>query len=342
MSTLMLSPCLYATGFGGVQRSGQLAWEALRESGRMLCFGRGCELRHGWHFCYRSKWRAALGAVIRRGQTDRILIWHLGLVKLLPLAASGRRRVYQFLHGVECWKRVDRLTERLLDRVHLFLSNSDYTWARFVDLNPRFRGRPHKTVALGLGDEGEPVRPPKARAAVIAGRMDRREDYKGHRQLIRIWPEVISRVPGAELWVIGEGDLRPDLEALSGRNGVRERIRFFGPVSEQEKESLLRSAACLAMPSRGEGFGLVYLEAMRLGRPCLVSTHDAGQEVVRPPEAGLAADVDDPRELAHALCRLLQDGPEWQAWSEQARKRYLSAFTARHFQARLLQALDAG
>jgi glycosyltransferase involved in cell wall biosynthesis len=96
------------------------------------------------------------------------------------------------------------------------------------------------------------------------------------------------------------------------------------------------------MPSRGEGFGLVYLEAMRLGRPCLVSTHDAGQEVVRPPEAGLAADVDNPRELANALCRLLEDGPEWQAWSEQARKRYLSAFTARHFQARLLQALDAG
>ena len=338
----MLSPCLYAPGFGGVQKSGQLAWEALRESGRMLCFGPGCQTRHGEHVCYRSKWRAAWGAIARRGPTDRILVWHLGMLKLVPLAVSGPRRLYQFLHGVECWKRVDRLTEKLLERVHLFLTNSDYTWERFVELNPRFRAHAHTTVALGLGEEEEPAAPPKTRAAVIAGRMDRREDYKGHRQLIRIWPEVLSRIPDAELWVIGDGDLRPDLEALSGNNGIRERIRFFGPVSDQEKESLLRSAACLAMPSRGEGFGLVYLEAMRLGRPCLVSTCDAGREVVQPPEAGLAADPDNPRELADALCSLLREGPQWETWSQRARRRYRSTFTARHFQMRLLQALSAG
>lgn len=96
---------------------------------------------------------------------------------------------------------------------------------------------------------------------------------------------------------------------------------------------------CLALPSRGEGFGLVYLEAMRMGRPCLVSTLDAGREVVNPPEAGLAADPDDLRELTDAACELLNAGPQWERWSDQARRRYEATFTAEDFQNRLLAAL---
>jgi phosphatidylinositol alpha-1,6-mannosyltransferase len=113
-------------------------------------------------------------------------------------------------------------------------------------------------------------------------------------------------------------------------------------VPDAEKERLLRRARCLALPSRGEGFGLVYLEAMRLGRPCLVSSLDAGREVVNPPEAGLAADPRRPAELAAAVARLLAaSDPEWRAWSAQARARYERGFTAAHFQERLVEALTA-
>jgi glycosyltransferase involved in cell wall biosynthesis len=93
------------------------------------------------------------------------------------------------------------------------------------------------------------------------------------------------------------------------------------------------------MPSRGEGFGLVYLEAMRLGRPCLVSNCDAGREVVNPPEAGLAVDPADASSLADGVCRLLADGPEWHRLSQAARRRYEREFTAEHFQRRLIAAL---
>ena len=70
-----------------------------------------------------------------------------------------------------------------------------------------------------------------------------------------------------------------------------------------------------------------------------MSTLDAGREVVNPPEAGLAADVDKPGALADAVCRLLSAGPEWAAWSRRARERYEAHFTAKHFQARLADAL---
>jgi glycosyltransferase involved in cell wall biosynthesis len=83
----------------------------------------------------------------------------------------------------------------------------------------------------------------------------------------------------------------------------------------------------------------VYLEAMRLGRPCLVSDCDAGREVVRPPEAGLAVDPADSGALVDVLVRLLGDGDEWRGWSEAGRRLYETNFTARHYQNRLVKTL---
>jgi phosphatidylinositol alpha-1,6-mannosyltransferase len=170
--------------------------------------------------------------------------------------------------------------------------------------------------------------------------MCRSEDYKGHRQVIEAWPTVLARVPDAQLWIVGEGDLRPDLEQLAVVKGVEGNVRFWGALSDAEKEKLIASCRCLVMPSRGEGFGLVYLEAMRLGRPCLVSTFDAGREVVNPPEAGLAVDPGDTRQVAEAICRLLSHTPECSQWSVQARRRYESNFTAEKFQNRLISAIS--
>jgi phosphatidylinositol alpha-1,6-mannosyltransferase len=170
--------------------------------------------------------------------------------------------------------------------------------------------------------------------------MEKGEDYKGHRELIEAWVDVRRHVPGAELWIVGDGGLRLELEAVAASR-CPDGVRFWGWVPEEDKERLLRSARCLAMPSRGEGFGLAYLEAMRVGTPCLVSTLDAGREVVAPPEAGLAVNPRSTGDLVEALCRLLSPSLQWDAWSEGARRRYESRFTARHFQERLLEALDS-
>jgi phosphatidylinositol alpha-1,6-mannosyltransferase len=164
--------------------------------------------------------------------------------------------------------------------------------------------------------------------------MSRAEQYKGHRELIAAWPEVLQRIPGAQLWIAGDGDLRPDLEQLTHQQSLRASVRFWGQVSEEEKERLILASRCLLLPSRGEGFGLVYAEAMRLGRPCLVAPIGAGSELVQPPSAGLAADPAKTDDLVDAVCRLMTPGPSWDSWSRNAQERYESAFTSFHFQQR--------
>jgi phosphatidylinositol alpha-1,6-mannosyltransferase len=173
----------------------------------------------------------------------------------------------------------------------------------------------------------------------MIGRLSRNEDYKGHREMIHAWPRVLAAMSNAELWIVGDGDLRPELERLAETLGISRRVNFFRAVPDTRKEDLLQRCRVLALPSRGEGFGLVYLEAMRLGRPCLVSRLDAGIEVVNPPEAGLAADVHDPAQLAASVLQLLTPGPEWDQMSARARRRYETHFTACHFEQRLLAAL---
>ena len=322
---------------GGVQASGRDAWQGIvnQIGEQRACF-----------FGYQpgaSKARAAFAALAKRRQGGILLVWHLHLLKLAPLLAGAAARVVVFLHGIEAWRRQDPITRWALGKVNLFLSNSDHTWERFAAFNPAFCATHHETVHLGAGTSLEtmPAAPAAKPIALMLGRIMRSEDYKGHRQLIEAWPRVLEMSPDAELWIAGDGDLRPGLEQLALTRGLGSRVRFWGCISEEQKERFIAQCRCLAMPSRGEGFGLVYLEAMRLGRPCLVSDRDGGREVVNPPEAGLAIDPDDPHQLAAATARLLRAGSEWDKWSEQARHRYESQFTAQHFRERLNAALFA-
>ena len=347
---LCVCPGLGAGG-GGIQLSCQIAWRGLTEHLRrrgetagLFVFGdadaddvgRG----GGRVAVARSKWRAAWAALARRWRAPVVCLWHVGLLRLLPFFRPRSARVVLVLNGIEAWRPFGFWTRRLLRRVDLFVSISEHTRAQFLRWHPELADRPHQVVYLGLGDVADEAPPPAAPpAALILGRMARGEDYKGHRELIEAWPRVWQRTPDAELWVAGDGDLRPELEQLAARSGVAEGVRFLGRVSEADKQALLRRCRCLAMPSRGEGFGLVYLEAMRLGRPCLVSDCDAGREVVAPPEAGLAIDPADAAAMADALIRLLGDDDEWRSWSEAARRRYAAHFTARHYQERLVRVL---
>jgi phosphatidylinositol alpha-1,6-mannosyltransferase len=334
---------------GGIETSGRLAWEPFArqtDKNQLLCYsptGGREETDSIAGACYvGSRSQAVLAAIQSRRLFRLVLIWHVDLLKLLPFIRARSARVALFLHGVEVWKRPTALTRQLLKRVDLFLPNTDFTWGKFVSFNPEFARAARKTVHLGIEEPdiaatSLPGEPP---AALMIGRMLVGERYKGHKEMIAAWPRVLARQPGAQLWIVGPGPLGPELGRNASDAGLGESVRVFGPVTEEAKKDLLRRCRCLALPSRGEGFGLVYLEAMRLGRPCLVSDVDAGREVVSPPVAGLAVNPEDSAALTEATCRLLQDGPEWDRWSEQGRRRYEERFTASHFQQRLIDALS--
>jgi phosphatidylinositol alpha-1,6-mannosyltransferase len=174
------------------------------------------------------------------------------------------------------------------------------------------------------------------RFAVAIGRMDCGERYKGFDELIRIWPRVERVHPEFKLVLIGDGSDRQRLQSLAG--DVKASVVFTGGIDDELRDCFLRNCAALCLPSRGEGFGLVYLEAMRLSKPVLAGSTDAGREVVADGQTGRTVSGQDPEELLAGILDVL--GERGKALGLAGRERFLEHFSYPRFYERFTGQLE--
>jgi glycosyltransferase involved in cell wall biosynthesis len=151
------------------------------------------------------------------------------------------------------------------------------------------------------------------RVLLTVARMSASERYKGHDVVLRALPSVLARIPNLTYAVAGDGDDRPRLERLARELGVAEYVLFTGQVSDSELAALYRRCEVFALPARtviddhdpkGEGFGIVFLEAMAFGKPVVGPNYGAPTELIRHGETGLLVDPEDPTSVAAALVNL--------------------------------------
>jgi phosphatidylinositol alpha-1,6-mannosyltransferase len=182
--------------------------------------------------------------------------------------------------------------------------------------------------------------PVKGQRVLVVGRMEALEAYKGHHELLSAWPYVLSIVPNARLEIVGKGSLVPKLKKLASNLGIEHAVEFKGFVSETELAELYRQATAFALPSRGEGFGLVYIEAMKNGLPVIASIHDAGSEIVVNGETGILVDLDAPGCLGEAIVRILSEPLLAAQLGAAGKRRFERHFTSEAFEQRLLSELN--
>jgi phosphatidyl-myo-inositol dimannoside synthase len=344
---MMLVSVISGAGFGGIQMVNRLMSDAINQAeirGTIISLhdSPDAEWRHQWtdSFCAGgSKTRFLLAALSHRRHARRSVI----IVSHINLAAVGRMvkhitgaRLYAFAHGVEAWRPLpaDALWGmRACDRV---LTNSRFTLGKFREANPTLSAIPGQVIYLParkLGNSnGTPVRKDGTGPRVlIVGRLWGRGLVKGQRQLIEIWPEVVKEFPEAELLIVGDGEGRCEFEELARQRGVVNRVRFTGEIADGELETLYASSDIYAMPSCGEGFGLVFAEAMSHGLPCIASRLDAGSEVVTDGETGIHVAPDSHEELLGALRKLLRDESLRRRMGEAARRRAKDLFSLDRF-----------
>jgi glycosyltransferase involved in cell wall biosynthesis len=175
--------------------------------------------------------------------------------------------------------------------------------------------------------------------ALIVSRLAAGERYKGHDQLIAAWPSVVREVSNAQLVIAGDGDDAGRLRQRARDSGAGAAILFAGFAAPDVLAELFARCRLFAMPSRGEGFGVVYLEAMRAARPCLASRVDGGGEIVVDGVTGLLVDPGNQGELSAALVRLHRDPVLARRMGEAGRQRCEERYRFEHFQTRLWQRL---
>jgi glycosyltransferase involved in cell wall biosynthesis len=250
------------------------------------------------------------GALARLARaTDAALIHANGSRAMAYTAAAGRSRGRPTLWHVRVADR-DGLVDRVLCALATAIIATSravarrFPWAgakvrlvpNGVDLE-RFAPRPQSgalRASLGL--------PPSAPVAVSVGRH---VPEKGYRHLVDATALVERARPGVHWVLVGDGELRGQLEAQARRLGLGSRVHFTG--WRDDVADVLALADVFVLPSESEGFGRVLVEAMAMGRAVVATAVGGVPDVVVAGETGLLVRPADPVALADAVQALLAD-----------------------------------
>ena len=271
-----------------------------------------------WKAPYKSKAGFALASAAEaiRFRPDVIISGLIGFGGLaVPLAKLTGARLWSVTHGWEAWTAgpwADNWGLRssdMITSVSRFTRDKLLSWldrpSELVELLPntidltRFEPSPrpqHLVERYTVADK---------KVLVTIGRLAAIDAYKGQDRIIRLMRELNERCGPVHYIIAGDGDDRPRLEALVSELAVQEFVTFAGFISNEDIEGLYHLADAFVMPSTGEGFGIVYLEAMACGCPVVAGNRDGSVDALADGELGELVDPDDASALADAIERTL-------------------------------------
>jgi phosphatidyl-myo-inositol dimannoside synthase len=139
------------------------------------------------------------------------------------------------------------------------------------------------------------------------GRPETGERYKGIDEVLEAMPRLKEAIPDLGYLIVGDGTDRARLEGKAAALGVKDSVIFPGYIAEAEKADHYRLADAFVMPSDGEGFGFVFLEAMACGIPAVGSKTDGGKEALRDGMLGRIVDPTNAAELDDAILKAVRE-----------------------------------
>lgn len=342
---------------GGIQRFNQLLCRAFDElapelgyTGTVLVLGEtvtdyeqlGAPWQHLKFVAGGGKQRisAAAVAICARRRPELLLIGHVGMAPIglacIPFVRGG----YCFVaHGFEVWS-IPQWSRRLAAR-HAAgaLAVSRYTGDKLAEEtgldSRRIRLLPNALeprLNAVTEDEVQERVPPEL---LSVARLSAKEGEKGIDHVIRVLPRILELHPGLVYRVVGKGTDKPRLVELARTLGVAHHVIFEQNLSDDDLVDRYRSCAAFVMPSGQEGFGIVFLEAMRFARPCIGGNVGGTPEVIENGRTGLLVPFGDLGALERALKRLLSDPDLRLEMGRRGRQRVRDHFVYDVFKARV-------
>ncbi|MBP0016473.1 MAG: glycosyltransferase [Cyanobacteria bacterium SBLK] len=220
-------------------------------------------------------------------------------------------------HGTEVWDIKQTSLQNALQRADRILAVSNYTRDRLlaeqnldsqhVSLLPntfdaeRFQPAPKPAYLLQryhLAAE-QPV-------ILTVARLDATQKYKGYDQILQALPAIRQKIPNAHYLIAGKGDDRYRLKQLIDHLNLQDCVTLAGFVPDEELCAHYNLCDVFAMPSQGEGFGIVYLEALACGKPVLGGNRDGAIDALCGGELGILVDPEDNPAITRSLIEILQ------------------------------------
>ena len=263
----------------------------------------------------------------------------LGPLGPVAKALAPRTKTIVIAHGVEVWEPLPLLKRLALRKADLVLTSTRNTAAQVARhqgvaterirvvpwaLDPDFAALIPATRGCVL-----PKGFPEGRVILTVGRWTPEERYKGVDTLIASLAHLLPRWPDLQLAVAGHGTDQTWFEQIAEECGVRSHVHFLKELSNVEIAACYSACEIFAMPSRGEGFGLVYLEAMACGKPVIGGSHGGAPEVIEDGKTGFLVRHGDVDHLSSSLEILLSDPAFGREMGTRGRERVQKEF---HFE----------
>jgi phosphatidyl-myo-inositol dimannoside synthase len=270
-----------------------------------------------------------------------VICGHLYLLPAAWLLARLRgTRLALIIHGLDAWTPSGKiLSNRLARHVDCFISVSRYSAERFTQWSKVSMDRAFILPNCVDLDRFQPQQRDMALVAryglqsskviMTMGRLAPAERYKGFDEVIDLMPKFLERFPTLKYLIVGDGLDRPRLEAKAAALGVSENVIFAGYIPESEKVAHYNLADAYVMPSLGEGFGIVLIEAAACGVPVIGSRADGSREALLDGRLGRLVDPRNPRQLLEEVTAILKSG------SLRHRIEAIEQFDTQNFRARV-------
>jgi len=256
---------------------------------------------------------AVARALLAGERFDLVICGHINLLPIgVAAAALLRVPLLLVIYGVDAWNPTSsRVVNALVHRVNAVSAISQVTLERFLAWSRTPRERcsilPNaiRLEEYAAGPKSQALlgryRIKGRRVLMTLSRLSTDVRYKGIDEVLEVMPRLVARVPDLVYLVAGDGSDRVRLEQKAAALGLQDCVVFSGHVLETEKADHYRLADAFVMPSRGEGFGFVFLEALACGVPTVGSMTDGGREALREGSLGRLVDPANLGELEEAI-----------------------------------------
>lgn len=261
------------------------------------------------------------GACLRQAYMAKprlILATHVNFGPIANLARRIAQVPYILVaHGIDVWRLRSAATRHALRHADLVLAVSRHTQQAVLDHGgiaaSRVKLLPNTFAATRFSVGAKSPRVLKkhrldAATPIILTvcRLAAEERYKGYDQILKALPLIGQAIPRVHYMLVGSGPDRPRIEKLIGALGVTDRVTLTGHVADDELADYYNSCDLFAMPSKAEGFGIVYLEALACGKPVLAGARDGARDALNDGELGLLVDADNIEKIAGEIIAVLR------------------------------------
>lgn len=220
-------------------------------------------------------------------------------------------------HGIDAWNIQNPLVKKALENADLILAVSSYTRDRLLQEQNL---QPEKVVVLPntFNADNFQIAPkpehllkqyglnPQQPVILTVTRLSQSpQRCKGYDKILQALPQIRQAIPDVHYVLVGEGNDRARIEQLIGKLQLQDCVTLAGYIPDQELRDYYNLCDLFAMPSKGEGFGIVHLEAMACGKPTLGGNQDGAVDALCQGELGALVNPDDIEAIAQTIIQIL-------------------------------------